>query len=236
MLSCYRAPEHAQRAEAGKQAGLRQPADAHVMALSRRLHARPTRRRNLAYTTAAFLAVMLYLFHWHPFFSPGVKEHSSSSSSSPTSSTTVDHHADIAGLGSNGRTGLSPAGLPLAELLSGNPPYWRDPRRDFQAEYDEVRGAVPGLAGIRPARFAFLIMAHGPSDVKLLKKNFPWLYSPLSFFLVGYRIGFRIVVRGAGSRTYRGGGAETCPNSTKFLKLPKCSALHSSVHMYNTAV
>ena len=165
--------------------------DAHTMALPRRLHARPTRRRNLVYTTAAFLAVMLYLFHWHPFFSPGSgsarNEHSSSS---PSSSTTVDH-ADIARLDGNGRDGL-----PLSELLSGNPPYWRDPRRDFQAEYDEVRDAVPGLAGIRPARFAFLIMAHGPSDVKLLKKNFPWLYSPLNFFLVGHCIVLRFAVCG----------------------------------------
>ncbi|CAN0252332.1 unnamed protein product, partial [Ectocarpus fasciculatus] len=66
----------------------------------------------------------------------------------------------------------------------GNPPYWRDPRRDFQAEYDEVVAAVPGLRGTRPARFAFLIMAHGPTDVELLRRNLPWLYSPLNFFLI----------------------------------------------------
>lgn len=157
----------------------RQETRTRVMALPRRLHARPTRRRNLAYTTVAFLAVMFYLFHWHPFFSPSaLKEHSSSPL--PSSSTIVDHHPEIAALDSNDR-----GGLPLAELLSGNPPYWRDPRRDFQAEYDEVLEAVPGLAGIRPARFAFLIMAHGPADVKLLKRNLPWLYSPLNFFLVG---------------------------------------------------
>lgn len=157
------------------------------MALPRRLHARPTRRRNLAYTTAAFLAVMLYLFHWHPFFSPGSsrKKHGGGGPSSPSSSTTVDH-ADGATLDGRGR-----GGLPLAELLSGDPPYWRDPRRDFQAEYDGVREAVPGLAGIRPARFAFLIMAHGPADVKLLRKNFPWLYSPLNFFLVSQAVDFQ---------------------------------------------
>lgn len=154
------------------------------MVLPRRLHARPTRRRNLVYTTAAFLAVMFYLFHWHPFFSQDSSSaRKGHSSSSPTSSSTVGH-ADLAGLDSDDR-----GGLPLAKLLSGNPPYWRDRLRDFQAEYDEVREAVPGLAGIRPARFAFLIMAHGPSDVKLLKKNFPWLYTPFNFFLVGRLFG-----------------------------------------------
>lgn len=166
----------------------------HTMVLSRRVHARPTRRRSLAYTTAAFLAVMFYLFQWHPFFAPAgsapQEQYGSPSSSTSSSSTTVDKHPGIAALNSNDR-----GGLPLAKLLSGNPPYWRDPRRDFQAEYDEVREAVPGLAGIRPARFAFLIMAHGPEDVKLLKRNLPWLYSPLNFFLVSHS--FRIcVVRG----------------------------------------
>ncbi|CAN0453284.1 unnamed protein product [Ectocarpus sp. 12 AP-2014] len=27
-------------------------------------------------------------------------------------------------------------------------------------------------------------MAHGPTDVELLRRNLPWLYSPLNFFLI----------------------------------------------------
>lgn len=140
------------------------------MVFPRRLHARPSRRRQLAYTTAAFLAVMFYLFRWHPFFSERPAR-----VDPPPAATNPDAATDSEGRG----------GLPLSELLSGNPPRWRDPRRDFQAEYDEVVAAVPSLRGTRPARFAFLIMAHGPSDVKLLRRNLPWLYSPLNFFLVG---------------------------------------------------
>ncbi|CAM9652109.1 unnamed protein product [Ectocarpus sp. 6 AP-2014] len=159
------------------------------MVLPRRNHARPTRRRHVACTTAAFFAVMLYLFYsnWHPFFT----SYRETSSSSSFSSSTPRSHADTATAANKGGRGGGGGGegegegvFPLSELLSGNPPYWRDPRRDFQAEYEEVVAAVPGLRGTRPARFAFLIMAHGPTDVELLRRNLPWLYSPLNFFLI----------------------------------------------------
>lgn len=151
------------------------------MVLPRRNHSRPTRRRHLACTTAAFLLVIVYLSfsNWHPFFSSSSNfRWETTSSSSPSS--TPRSHGDAATGGNNGQAG----DLPLADLLSGNPPYWRDRRRNFQAEYDEVIAGVPGLRGTKPARFAFLIMAHGPTDVMLLKRNLPWLYSPLNFFLV----------------------------------------------------
>ena len=154
------------------------------MVFPRRLHARPTRRRQLVYTTLAFLAVMFYLFRWNPSFSPGGRRQRAPRTDPALSKSGSTDRLDTAATDSEDR-----GGLPLAELLSGNPPRWRDPRRDFQAEYDEVVAAVPGLAGGRPARFAFLIMAHGPSDVKLLRRNLPWLYSPLNFFLVGGKEG-----------------------------------------------
>lgn len=164
-----------------------------AMVLSRRNHARPTRRRHftctagvLFFTSAAVM--LLYLLVWHPLFSSsnsssgsgrGRGRHRNEPTSSSFSSTPGADHNE------NGEGGGGGGDLPLAELLSGDPPYWRDPRRDFQAEYDAVYAAVPGLSGTRPARFAFLIMAHGPTDVKLLKRSLPWLYSPLNFFLVG---------------------------------------------------
>lgn len=152
------------------------------MVLPRRNHSRPTRRRHVACTTAAFLLVIVYLSfsNWHPFFSSSSNFRWETTSSSSSPSSTPRSHGDAATGGSNGQAG----DLPLADLLSGNPPYWRDRRRNFQAEYDEVVAGVPGLRGTRPARFAFLIMAHGPTDVMLLRRNLPWLYSPLNFFLV----------------------------------------------------
>lgn len=167
------------------------------MVLPRRNHARPTRRRHFACTAGVVFftstaVMLLYLFVWHPFFSSnksssafgrGRGRHGNEPTSSSSSSSSTPG-AGNAGKGEGGG-GEGEGGLPLAELLSGNPPYWRDPRRDFQAEYDAVFAAVPGLNGTPPARFAFLIMAHGPTDVKLLKRSLPWLYSPLNFFLVG---------------------------------------------------
>lgn len=78
----------------------------------------------------------------------------------------------------------------------GNPPNWRDPERDFDAEYEQVLEAFPVLRAMRKARIAFLIMAHGPSDVMLLNRSFPWLYSPRNFFLV--RVHISIDVFGLG--------------------------------------
>lgn len=69
-------------------------------------------------------------------------------------------------------------------MYLGSPPRWRDPERDFDSEYQEVLKAVPALKATRPARIAFLIMAHGPTDIKMLQRSLPWLYSPNSFILV----------------------------------------------------
>lgn len=76
--------------------------------------------------------------------------------------------------------------LPMADLFLGTPPKWRDPKRDFEDEYLEVLEAVPELRSTRRARIAFFIMAHGPTDVEMLKKSLPWLYSPNNYILVSF--------------------------------------------------
>lgn len=116
------------------------------------------------------MSVVFYMVYvWNPFFS---SSRTSSSSIPPFSPPPPSLLPD------NG-------GPYRADAFPGDPSKWRDPQRDFDAEYEEVVAAVPSLQGTRPARLAFLIMAHGPTDVKLLKRSLPWLYSPLNFFLVG---------------------------------------------------
>lgn len=137
------------------------------MVLSRRNHVRPTRRRHLVGIVALVSVVFYIVYVWNPFFS-SPRTFSITPFSPPPSSL----------LPANG-------GPYRADAFPGDPSKWRDPQRDFDAEYEEVVAAVPSLQGTRPARLAFLIMAHGPTDVKLLKRSLPWLYSPLNFFLVG---------------------------------------------------
>lgn len=146
------------------------------MVLPRRSHARPTRRRHgvsLATGTALLVGLVFCLVYaLRPLSSSSLSSSSASTlPSSPQSSSPALQHAPL---------GV----LPLADLLTGNPPKWRDPKRDFDAEYEEVLEAMPELRSTRRARIAFLIMAHGPTDVQLLKRSLPWLYSPLNFFLV----------------------------------------------------
>lgn len=148
------------------------------MVLPRRSHARPTRRRHgvsLATGTALLVGLVFCLVYaLRPLSSSSLSSSSVSTlPSSPQSSSPALQH-------------VAPGVLPLADLLTGNPPKWRDPKRDFDAEYQEVLEAVPGLRSTRRARIAFLIMAHGPTDVQLLKRSLPWLYSPLNFFLVSW--------------------------------------------------
>lgn len=143
------------------------------MVLTRRNHARPTRRRHLVGIVALVSVVFYIVYVWNPFFS---SSRTSSSSILPFSPPPPSL------LPANG-------GPYRADAFPGDPSKWRDPQRDFDAEYEEVVAAVPSLQGTRPARLAFLIMAHGPTDVKLLKRSLPWLYSPLNFFLVGDWVG-----------------------------------------------
>lgn len=138
------------------------------MVLPRRHHnsARPTRRRQGYLFICAAISVLVYLayFRRSPYsLHPSFRSSSSSDSWAPISQQTA---------------------VSKAELFLGNPPKWRDPNRDFEAEYEEVVKAMPALRSSRPARIAFLVMAHGPTDVKMLKRSLPWLYSPHNFILV----------------------------------------------------
>lgn len=140
------------------------------MVLPRRHHARPTRRRNLAGTALACSVVFYIVYAW-----PSSRFFGTPSNSPGVSTSSHSHTSSSFG---------PPGALPQAHLLSGSPPRWRDPHRDFDAEYEQVLEAVPALRGTRQARIAFLIMAHGPTDVIMLKRSLPWLYSPLNLFLV----------------------------------------------------
>lgn len=131
------------------------------MVLPRRHHGRP-RRRHGCIVGAAAVCVLLYFFYLRR----------------PLDASSHLYPKD----------GSPEIVFPEVNLYSGNPPLWRDPQRDFDAEYQEVLRAVPALKATRPARIAFLVMAHGSTDVKMLQRSLPWLYSPNCHILVSSRM------------------------------------------------
>lgn len=127
------------------------------------------------------IGLIVYLWYsWYPF--------------SPRASPSGTRNTDSASIKDSTSLMMASATTPKPPLSSvktdginsskDNPPNWRDPERDFHAEYEQVLEAFPALRASQKARIAFLIMAHGPSDVMLLNRSFPWLYSPRNFFLV----------------------------------------------------
>lgn len=137
----------------------------------------PSRRRTQSFLLmAAAGTVLLYMV----YFRPSLNSHSSLPLSTHYSRSTSGTP------GGEGTAVQAMVSLPTADLLSGNPPKWRDPKRDFAGEYLDVLEAVPELRSTRRARLAFFIMAYGPTDVEMLKRSLPWLYSPNNYILVSF--------------------------------------------------
>lgn len=153
------------------------------MVLLRRNHSRPTSRRHRGAGLAGFVTISLIVclwYSWYPF-SP----RASPSGTRNTESASIKESTSLM-MASATTPKPPPASVKTTGINTSkdNPPKWRDPERDFDAEYEQVVEAFPTLQSTRKARIAFLIMAHGPSDVMLLNRSFPWLYSPRNFFLV----------------------------------------------------
>lgn len=146
----------------------------------------PSRRRTQGFVVMAAAALLLlYTVYFRPSLHRLRKSLPTHSRPPPSSSTQYSAGGGGGGDGGEGKEAAGPAQtLPTADLLSGSPPKWRDPQRDFEAEYEEILEAVPELRSTKRARLAFFIMAHGPTDVEMLKRSLPWLYSPHSFILV----------------------------------------------------
>ena len=149
------------------------------MVLPRRNHVRVSRRhRGAGFVGLALVGIVFYLsYSWYRPLTSSFGSRRPSSSSLTTFSSMTALNA--------GSYKPPPDGIPLRVNISeSNPRNWRNPERDFDTEYEQVLEAFPALRTTRRARIAFFIMAHGPTDVMLLARSFPWLYSPLNFYLV----------------------------------------------------
>ncbi|CAM9304583.1 unnamed protein product [Ascophyllum nodosum] len=149
------------------------------MVLPRRNHVRVSRRhRGAGFVGLALVGIVFYLsYSWYRPLTSSFGSRRPSSSSLTTFSSMTALNA--------GSYKPPPDGIPLRVNISeSNPRNWRNPERDFDTEYEQVLEAFPALRTTRRARIAFFIMAHGPTDVMLLARSFPWLYSPLNFYLI----------------------------------------------------